>query len=186
MNSAVYWPARMVIAPLLLLYFRVRRLGREHLPDGGVILASNHRSFLDPFAIGTCIRRPIYFVAKRELFRHPLVGWFLNCMGAFPVRRGEADEESVETARALLARGQAVVIFPEGTRIRHGSLSRPRRGVGRLALETGAPGGAGRGQGQRARPAGMALRAGEGSHPLRRARDLPDRARSPPRSSRAR
>ena len=138
-NSAVYWPARMVIAPLLLLYFRVRRLGREHLPDGGVILASNHRSFLDPFAIGTCIRRPIYFVAKRELFRHPLVGWFLNCMGAFPVRRGEADEESVETARALLARGQAVVIFPEGTRIRHGSLSRPRRGVGRLALETGAP-----------------------------------------------
>ena len=138
-NAAVYWPARMIIAPLLLLYFRVRRLGREHLPDGGVILASNHRSFLDPFAIGTCIGRPIYFVAKRELFRHPLVGWFLNCMGAFPVRRGEADEESVETARQLLARGQAVVIFPEGTRVRHGSLSEPRRGVGRLALETGAP-----------------------------------------------
>ena len=138
-NRAVYWPARVIIAPLLLLYFRVRRLGREHLPSGGVILASNHRSFLDPFAIGTCIGRPIYFVAKRELFRHPLVGWFLNCMGAFPVRRGESDEESVETARQLLERGEAVVVFPEGTRIRYGSLARPKRGVGRLALETGAP-----------------------------------------------
>jgi glycerol-3-phosphate dehydrogenase len=60
-------------------------------------------------------------------------------MGAFPVRRGEADEESVETTRQLIARGHAVVIFPEGRRIRHGSLARPKRGVGRLVLETGAP-----------------------------------------------
>ena len=138
-NTAVYWPVRCVVKPFVLLYFRVRRLGREHIPDGAVILASNHRSFLDPFAIGICLRRPVFFVAKRELFRHPLQGWILNCMGAFPVCRGEADEESVETARQLLAGGHAVVIFPEGTRIRPGSLARPRRGVGRLALETGAP-----------------------------------------------
>jgi glycerol-3-phosphate dehydrogenase (NAD(P)+) len=138
-NSIVYWPARLIIQPFVLLYFRVRRLGREHIPEGGVILASNHRSFLDPFAIGIGVHRPVFFVAKRELFRHPLVGWFLNCMGAFPVRRGASDEESVETARQLLARGHAVVIFPEGTRIRHGSLAQPKRGVGRLALETGAP-----------------------------------------------
>ena len=138
-NKAVYWPVRCVVKPFVLIYFRVRRLGREHIPDGAVILASNHRSFLDPFAIGICLRRPVFFVAKRELFRHPLQGWILNCMGAFPVCRGEADEESVETARQLLAGGHAVVIFPEGTRIRPGSLARPRRGVGRLALETGAP-----------------------------------------------
>jgi glycerol-3-phosphate dehydrogenase (NAD(P)+) len=138
-NSLVYWPARLLIAPTVRLYFRVRRLGREHIPAGGVILASNHRSFLDPFVIGICIRRPIYFVAKRELFRNPLVGWFLNCMGAFPVRRGQSDEESVETSLQLLEKGQAVVVFPEGTRIVSGSLGRPKRGVGRLALQSGAP-----------------------------------------------
>jgi glycerol-3-phosphate dehydrogenase (NAD(P)+) len=138
-NSFLYWPARFVIKNLVLLYFRVRRLGREHIPGGGVILAANHRSFLDPFAIGSCIPRPIYFVAKQELFRNPLIGWFLNCMGAFPIRRGESDEESMETALRLLERGEAVVIFPEGTRIRAGSLAKPKRGVGRLALQSGAP-----------------------------------------------
>ncbi|HET8819973.1 MAG TPA: 1-acylglycerol-3-phosphate O-acyltransferase [Thermoleophilaceae bacterium] len=138
-NPLVYWPARWVLKPAILLYFRLRRLGTEHVPEGGVILASNHRSFLDPFAIGCCIGRPIYFVAKRELFRKPLIGWFLNCMGAFPINRGASDEESMETARALLEREQAVVIFPEGTRIRTGSLARPRRGVGRLALQSGKP-----------------------------------------------
>jgi glycerol-3-phosphate dehydrogenase (NAD(P)+) len=138
-NPFVYWPARWVLKSFILVYFRLRRLGREHIPDGGVILAANHRSFLDPFAIGCCIPRPIYFVAKKELFRHPLMGWFLSCMGAFPVRRGESDEQSMETALGLLDRGEAVVMFPEGTRIRAGSLARPKRGVGRLALQSGAP-----------------------------------------------
>jgi 1-acyl-sn-glycerol-3-phosphate acyltransferase len=138
-NPLVYWPVRWAVKPAILLYFRLRRRGTEHVPDGGVILASNHRSFLDPFAIGCCISRPIYFVAKRELFRNPLLGWLLNCLGAFPLRRGESDEEMMATAIALLERGQAVVIFPEGTRIRTGSLARPKRGVGRLALQSGCP-----------------------------------------------
>ena len=135
----VYWPVRWILKPALLSYFRLRRLGREHIPEGAVILAANHRSFLDPFVIGACLRRPIYFVAKKELFDKRWQAWLLNCLGAFPVRRGESDDETVETARRLLARGQAVVIFPEGTRIRAGSLGSAKRGVGRLALETGAP-----------------------------------------------
>src|SRR5918998_2831840 len=138
-NPLVYWPARWLLKPAILVWFRLRRLGTEHVPSGGVILASNHRSFLDPFAIGCCIGRPIYFVAKRELFKRPLVGWFLNCMGAFPIKRGASDEESMRTALALLERDQAVVIFPEGTRIRTGSLAQPKRGVGRLALQSGKP-----------------------------------------------
>jgi 1-acyl-sn-glycerol-3-phosphate acyltransferase len=139
-NPYVYWTVRAVLQPFLHLYFRLRREGREHIPaDGPLLLAANHRSFLDPFVIACCIRRPIYFVAKRELFDKHLQGWFLNALGAFPVRRGEADEESLATARALLERGEAVLIFPEGTRIRGGSLGEPRRGVGRLALETAAP-----------------------------------------------
>src|SRR5919109_2075982 len=138
-NPLVYWPTRWVLKSAILVYFRLRRLGTEHVPEGGVILASNHRSFLDPFAIGCCIGRPIYFVAKRELFKNPILGWLLNCLGAFPIRRGQSDEESMATALALLEREQAVVIFPEGTRIRTGSLARPKRGVGRLALQSGKP-----------------------------------------------
>ena len=133
-NKPVYWTVRAVLQPAILLWFRVRRTGRHHIPDGPVLLAANHRSFLDPFIIGCCLRRPIYFVAKQELFANRLQGWFLNALGAFPVRRGESDEESVATALALLERGEAVVIFPEGTRIRSGSLGKPKRGVGRLAL----------------------------------------------------
>ena len=104
-----------------------------------MILAPNHRSFLDPWVVGVCLRRPAYFVAKRELFERRWMGWFLNSLGAFPIRRGESDEEAMETARQLVERGEAVMIFPEGTRIRRGSLGDPKRGVGRLALETGAP-----------------------------------------------
>ena len=138
-NRVVYWTFRALAQPAMRVYFRARRAGRAHIPDGKVILAANHRSFLDPFIIGTCVRRPIYFVAKQELFRRRFFGWFLNCMGAFPIRRAESDEESLATALALLERGEAVVIFPEGTRHRSGPLHEPKRGVGRLALESGAP-----------------------------------------------
>src|SRR4051812_49937548 len=130
---------RAILKPFLVIFFRMSRIGREHVPDGAVILASNHRSFLDPFIVGICLKRPIYFVAKKELFDRRLTGWFLNCLGAFPIRRGESDEESVETAKQILNRGDALVIFPEGTRIREGSLGQAKRGVGRFALETGAP-----------------------------------------------
>ena len=89
--------------------------------------------------IATIARRPLYYVAKEELFRNRFNGWLLNNLGAFPVRRGAGDEDMIETAKAILDRGDAVLIFAEGTRIRPGALGRPRRGVGRLALETGAP-----------------------------------------------
>lgn len=140
-NPVVYWITRAVLQPFLMIWFRPSRIGREHIPgSGGVVLAANHKSFLDPFLIGLCLRRPIYFVAKRELFENRLIGWFLNCLGAFPVRRGESDEEMVATAQAVLARGDALVIFPEGTRVRDPeALGRPKRGVGRFALECGVP-----------------------------------------------
>ena len=139
-NPVVYWIVRPILQVAIQLWFRLTRIGREHIPsEGPVILAANHRSFLDPFVIGVCVRRPIYFVAKRELFSNRFIGWFLNSLGAFPIRRGESDAESMETALEILRRGDVVVIFPEGTRIRSGSLGKPKRGVGRLALESGAP-----------------------------------------------
>jgi glycerol-3-phosphate dehydrogenase len=78
-------------------------------------------------------------MAKRELFESRFKGRLLNALGAFPLKRGEADRDAIATAHAVLARGDPLLIFAEGTRIRHGSLARPHRGLGRLALESGAP-----------------------------------------------
>jgi glycerol-3-phosphate dehydrogenase (NAD(P)+) len=139
-NPIVYWLARAILQPVFHVYFRLSRIGREHIPaEGPVILASNHRSFLDPFVIAVMARRPIYFVAKKELFINRPVAWLLASLGAFPIDRHGGDEGAMATAKAILERGDGVLIFPEGTRIRPGALGTPKRGVGRLALETGAP-----------------------------------------------
>jgi glycerol-3-phosphate dehydrogenase (NAD(P)+) len=139
-NPILYWTLRAILVPFFLVYFRLQRTGREHLPrTGPLLLASNHRSFLDPFVIGTLVRRPVYYMAKRELFEKRWQALLLNALGAFPVDRGAGDRDAISTARAILERGDCVVVFPEGTRTRPGPLGSPRRGVGRLALETGAP-----------------------------------------------
>jgi glycerol-3-phosphate dehydrogenase (NAD(P)+) len=141
-NWVIYLIARVVMTPFFLAYFRYARAGRDHgHVKGGLIVASNHRSFLDPFVVGGALpwRRPMNYVAKVELFEPRWRGWLLSRLGAFPIRRGESDEVWMETARIVVQRGGTVCIFPEGTRIRSGTLAAPRRGVGRLALQTGAP-----------------------------------------------
>jgi glycerol-3-phosphate dehydrogenase (NAD(P)+) len=144
-ERGVNWPmyvlARLLLQPFFLVYFRLSRIGREHAKvRGPLIVAANHRSFLDPFVIAVTLpwRRPMHYVAKVELFEKRWQGWLLNRLGAYPVRRGQSDEETLVTSRGVLERGGAICIFPEGTRIRSGSLGRPRRGFGRMALESGA------------------------------------------------
>jgi 1-acyl-sn-glycerol-3-phosphate acyltransferase len=139
-NPVIYRVLRALLVPSFLVYLRMQRVGREHLPkEGPLLLASNHRSFLDPFLIGTLVKRPVYYMAKRELFEKPWQAWILNALGAFPVDRGAGDGDAMATARQILERGDCVVVFPEGTRVHSGPLLEPRRGIGRLALETGAP-----------------------------------------------
>jgi glycerol-3-phosphate dehydrogenase (NAD(P)+) len=140
-NWVMYLLARVMLQPAFWIWFRLSKDGRKYgRVKGGLIVASNHRSFLDPFVIATSLpwRKPMCYVAKRELFEKRWQGWLLSRCGAFPIRRGESDEEAMTTARMVLERGGTVCIFPEGTRIRSGSLSTPKRGVGRLALQTGA------------------------------------------------
>src|SRR3954469_12756054 len=145
-NRLIYAVARLILQPAFWIWLRLSKTGREHFRgiEGGLIVASNHRSFLDPFAIGVALpwRRPMQYVAKVELFERRWQGWILSRVGAFPIRRGQSDETAMETARKVLDRGGTICIFPEGTRIRSGSLGTPRRGVGRLALETGSAGAA--------------------------------------------
>ena len=100
-NRLLYAVVRCLVLPSFLIWFRLDRQGREHARvKGGLIVASNHRSFLDPFVIGALLpwRRQIQFVAKVELFEKRWQGWILNRLGAFPIRRGQSDETAMETA----------------------------------------------------------------------------------------
>ncbi len=140
-NKLVYRLSHWVLVPAALAWFRLTRTGMDAIPrEGGVLIVANHRSFLDPFLLGMLLpsSRPLCAMGKAELFKRPRAGWYISRCGCFPVRRGESDPEAMETARQVLERGGAVVIFPEGTRLRGGGLGRPRRGAFRLAIETGA------------------------------------------------
>jgi 1-acyl-sn-glycerol-3-phosphate acyltransferase len=136
----VYEVVRLLTSLYAWTFFRARSLGAENVPPAGpVILAPNHFSFMDHFFAGAFVRRRIRFMAKSQLFVPPLQ-WVYTHGGVFPVRRGYQDEEAFITANGILARGGAIVMYCEGGRSRSGVLSeQPKRGIGRLALESGAP-----------------------------------------------
>ncbi|HEX6971434.1 MAG TPA: lysophospholipid acyltransferase family protein, partial [Limnochordia bacterium] len=137
----MFYPlARWIVWGLLRLTFRVRVEGLENLPrQGSLILAANHASYIDPPLLGAATPRRLYFMAKRELFTIPLFGALIRRFGAFPVRRGALDRQAIRSALELLARGEAVVLFPEGTRHRSGGLLPGQQGVAMLASRSGAP-----------------------------------------------
>ena len=135
-----YFVVRLLLMPILRLVFAMRVSGAEHVPDKGpVVIAPNHKSFWDAFFIAAVLKRRIYFMGKAELFEGR-AGRLLLALGGFPVRRGSGDAEAIETALAILRRGDALALFPEGTRVPDpDSLGAPRRGAARLAIEGGAP-----------------------------------------------
>ena len=138
----------MVVAllswPLLRGIFRLRVRGREHLPEGGFVLAANHNSNFDPWPLGIPIfpQRYLRFMAKSELFWTPFKQ-FATAVGAFPVERGRADAEAMETAARLCREGHVVVMFPEGTRRKKGLRkrheARAHSGAARIALDADVP-----------------------------------------------
>jgi 1-acyl-sn-glycerol-3-phosphate acyltransferase len=134
----MYEVVRILLTPYLAFIYRARCIDSHQLPaDGPVIIAPNHFSFLDHFFVALYLRRKVYFMAKSQLFKPPMQFVFTHG-GVFPVRRGHNDTEAFKTAHAVLARGDVVVMYAEAGRSRTGELGKPRHGLGRLALESGA------------------------------------------------
>ena len=106
---------------------------------GGVIIASNHQSFLDPPLVGSCLQREICYMARRTLFEIPVLGRLIRMSNAFPVDRESADIKSMKTAINLLRNGEALLVFPEGTRSEDGSLGRLKPGIRILAARANVP-----------------------------------------------
>lgn len=135
----VYEVVRVFTMANALITFRARGFGAENVPNGPVIFAPNHASFMDHFFTGAFVRRHVQFMAKSQLFGAGPMSWVFAHGGVFPVRRGFADEEGFITAYAVLGRGGAVGMYCEGGRSRTGAIGDVARpGIGRLALESGA------------------------------------------------
>jgi 1-acyl-sn-glycerol-3-phosphate acyltransferase len=137
----LYALVKRVSAPYSRAVYKLDAQQIENVPvEGPIILAPNHFSHLDHWFVGVLLPRHVRFMAKSQLFRGRPLEWFLAHMGAFPVRRGQHDEEAIATTLALLHRGEAIVMYPEGGRSRSGEIgTRARPGIGRLALDTGTP-----------------------------------------------
>jgi 1-acyl-sn-glycerol-3-phosphate acyltransferase len=139
-EARVYEIVRIVTVLHALITFRARGVGSERVPGGPLILAPNHASFMDHFFTGAFVRRRIQFMAKSQLFAPGPGQWIFSHGGVFPVRRGSQDEEAFISAFKILERGGAIGMYCEGGRSRNGELAAEAKpGIGRLALESGAP-----------------------------------------------
>jgi 1-acyl-sn-glycerol-3-phosphate acyltransferase len=136
----IYEVVRLVTVLNGLILFRARGYGSEHVPDGPVILAPNHASFMDHFFCAAFIRRHVQFMAKSQMFGSGPLSWVYTHGGVFPVRRGHQDEDAFVSAFKILERGGVVGMYVEGGRSRTGTVgTEAKPGIGRLALESGAP-----------------------------------------------
>lgn len=117
MTVILYQFVRTVLKAVYLIPFRFRFIGTENIPkEGGIIFCPNHISNHDPITITIAQKRPLSFMGKDSLFRFPLIGWILRKIGAFPVKRGAGDIGAVKKAIEVIQSGNALVMFPEGTR----------------------------------------------------------------------
>jgi len=135
-----YTLVRILVSLPTLLIYRVRAIGAGNVPKAGaLILAPNHFSQMDHFFVGLYLRRKIRFMAKSQMFGPPVLTYIYKHGGVFPVRRGHQDEESFKTAFAILGQDEMLLVYAEGGRSRSGELGEVKPGIGRIALESGAP-----------------------------------------------
>lgn len=130
---------RAIVRVFLFFVFRIRVFGRENLPDGGVIVAANHRSNWDPVIMGVVAKRKLKFMAKSELFKTKLSNWFFRAIGAFPIERGKGDIGAIKTSIRLLQNGEALLMFPEGSRHKDEELGAAKTGAVMIANRARVP-----------------------------------------------
>ena len=141
MRATAPWRFLQAIARVLTtLLFDLKVYGAHRVPDrGGVLLVSNHQSYLDPVLLGVRLRRPLSYLAKSELFRHKPFAWFIRSLGAFPVRQGAGDVGAMKETIARLQEGHALNIYPEGSRTQDGQLLPIERGIGLVVKKAKVP-----------------------------------------------
>ncbi len=136
----LYQLGRLIFNLVFRSLFRLKVIGAENVPAAGpVIFAANHNSYADPPLVGCVVKRPVYFMAKKELFEIPVLGWLIKRTHAFPVDRAAADFSALKNAANILNSGKALLIFPEGTRHRAGRERKLKNGAAMLSVSTGSP-----------------------------------------------
>jgi len=138
-DNMLYALLRPLAWLLTHLVCRYRVSGREHVPlSGSLLVVANHLSWYDPIILALVLPRRVWFFAKIEVFRWPVVGWLCRMTGQIPVHRGEGDRAALEKALAYLREGKALLVFPEGTVERQEQMIAARTGMAMLAVRTGA------------------------------------------------
>jgi len=129
-----------IVSPMLHAYFRGQIYGVENVPKSGpLVVISNHASYFDPPIVSNCVRRPVAYMAKEELFDIPILAQAIKLYGAYPVSRGSADRNAIRAALEYLNKGWAVGVFLQGTRTSDGKITDPKRGALLLAAKAKAP-----------------------------------------------
>jgi 1-acyl-sn-glycerol-3-phosphate acyltransferase len=135
-----YRIAKVILPPIMRVYFRLSVKGRRNVPrTGGLLIVANHCSHLDPMLLGCFIPRDVSHLARSDLFRNRAFAWIIRKLGALPLARGEGDRQALEAAVAMLQGGQAITIFPEGTRSPDGKLQPAKPGAALIAIKAGVP-----------------------------------------------
>lgn len=140
-NPILYWMFKwLVVRPILYLFYQERIYGAENVSlTDNLIVVSNHASDFDPLIVGSCMGRPVAFMAKEELFKIPVLSQAITAFGAYPVKRGAGDRAAIRSAIASINQGWATGIFLQGTRTLDGRVTEPKLGAAMIAAKTQAP-----------------------------------------------
>jgi 1-acyl-sn-glycerol-3-phosphate acyltransferase len=139
-TDGIWVVGRLTIQPVVQVFARLRVYGKERVPaEGGIVVACNHFSWLDPAALGAACPRTMYYMAKIEAHRVPGLGQLIRAFGTFSVRRGESDREAVRMMRQVVREGKALGLFVEGTRQRSGEPGPVQPGAAMVALQEDVP-----------------------------------------------
>jgi 1-acyl-sn-glycerol-3-phosphate acyltransferase len=122
-----------------LMFHRPKIEGRENVPPGGLLIVSNHVSYMDPTTVGWAVAREIFFLGRKTLFKPPFWNWFLPWCNVLPIDRDGSDIAGLRRIIRMLKEGHAVLVFPEGTRSADGTIQAAEPGAGLLALKAGVP-----------------------------------------------